>query len=84
MMEFVGTYWWIWLIGMFVCMALVMVNQVKRIKRMHSEFNLENRNIGAGFKKGMLTFVIATLAASGFSILFLIGVVVQIINYAKG
>lgn len=81
-MEFIATYWWVWLIGTFVCFAVTMFNQINRIRRMHRDFD---SNSGFdGFTKGLFVFAIGGLGSAVFGILFLIGVVIQIINYAKG
>lgn len=78
-MEIIATYWWVWLICMFAFFGVAMFNQINRIRRMgdfDSGFD--------GFKKGLFVFAIAGLGSAVFGVLFLIGVIVQIINYAKG
>lgn len=54
---------------------------LKTCRRMHRSFDSDGFN---GFTKGLFVFALSGLAGFAFSVLFVIGVIIQIINYAKG
>lgn len=72
-MTFVGTYWYVWLIGFFSCMGYVVGNQVARMKRM-----LDNPGVD-GFKRGLGLFAFASVGATFFGVLLAISIVAQIV-----
>lgn len=74
-MNFLATYWWVFLILMFVFYALVMKNQLSRMKRIASFDDDE----GFGIFKAAFSLVLGS--ASG--ILFAIGGIVAIIRAVK-
>lgn len=77
-MNFLATYWWVFLILMFFCYALVMANQLKRMKRIVS---LDGE--GFGMFKGMFSLFLFGLVGSLSGVLFVIGGIVAIIRAVK-
>jgi uncharacterized membrane protein YhaH (DUF805 family) len=78
-MTFIATYWWVWLILTFVCYGYAAFNQISRITNMQKfDGNFDN------FTKGLASMVVAALLGSVFTILAIIGVIIQLIDYAKG
>lgn len=78
-MIFIATYWWLWLILTFICYGYAILNQISRITNMQKfDGNFDN------FTKGLASMAVAVLLGSVFTFLTIIGVIVQLINYAKG
>lgn len=75
-MDFIATHWWIWLIGMFVCYAYAGYNQVQRMNA------VSNGDIDNIFK-GVLPMFLAGLSGSVFSIVLLLSIVINLIDYFK-
>ena len=75
-MEFIATYWWIWLIAMFVCYGYGVYNQLRRMKNL-SEGKIDN------FTDGMGRMIVAMLGGTIFTGMLLISVVINLIDYVK-
>jgi len=72
-MDFIATYWWIWLIGMIVCVGYAIYGQVKFMK-----------SILDGTDRGIFVHMLIGLLGAVFMILLLLSVVLHVIDYAKG
>ncbi|MDO8516964.1 MAG: hypothetical protein Q7S33_02460 [Nanoarchaeota archaeon] len=84
-MEFIGAYWWLWLIFSVICTGYAIFNQVKRMKNFHQVMLSRMNPVAASnsFFSGLIPLIISGLLATGFSILLGISIVVNIIQMIK-
>jgi len=83
-MDFIATYWWLWLIGMLVCYGIAVYSQLQRMKRLqNSVFSKRMEDTQKEFTKGMGTMMLAGLAGAGFMIVLLLSIVLNVIIYIK-
>lgn len=83
-MEFIGVYWWAWLIGMVIFGGYAIYNQVKRIKGMMvGGFSRDINLAFSSFRSGILSMVVSLVIAGISSILLLLSVIINLIIYLR-
>ena len=81
-MEFIATYWYIWLVVMLVGYGYALANQYRRMKGMMTAPMSSFDSVGGSFFKGMgLMFVAAAIGAGGM-VMLVIAIIVNIIRSA--
>lgn len=73
-MEFISTYWWLWLIALFLSLGYAGYNQINRMKRV---MRLDEE----GITKGLGGFVAAYIVSCASGVLLLIATIINLVTY---
>jgi hypothetical protein len=83
-MEFIATYWYIWLAAMFLGYGYVLSNHLRRMKgMMSSPMSAFDDTAENTFFKGIGKMFVAGAVGMGGMVLLAIAIVVNIINSAS-
>ncbi|MCX6745616.1 MAG: hypothetical protein NTX00_01195 [Candidatus Parcubacteria bacterium] len=83
-MEFIGAYWWLWLVLMVVFIGYASYNQINRIMGMkkkgfdQSDMDGAFQAFGSGIKGFVISFVLGGIA----TVLLLLSVVINLIAFS--
>ena len=88
--EFIATYWWLWLVVFVASMIYIIFNMVRRIKGESSILRRIRGGSGDSFESdqkaffaGTEYFFIAALVAYMSGIALVISIIINLINYLK-
>jgi hypothetical protein len=73
-MLFIGTYWFIWLIGCVLCVGGLFYNQISRMKRMNQTGQFDS------FTEGLTQMGFMAFGGFVFGILTILGIIAQFIK----
>lgn len=86
-MNFVASYWFVWLIAAVLCSAYSLYNQIHRMERMTSGRPpspfATNDPFNGDFFTGLKLLFTVGLASTLFWILFAVGAIIKIIEHFK-
>ena len=78
-MEFIATFWWVWLIGWIATFGYIGISWLRKAKGM---MKADSFNVSFGsFFAGMGGFVIAFIPYAIFSALLVIAVIIHLVKY---
>ena len=81
-MDFIATYWYLWLVVMLVGYGYALTNQLRRMKgRMNASIS-SFENIGNTFFKGIGALFVAAAFGAGGMVMLAIAIIVNIIKSA--
>ena len=82
-METISNLWWLWLLGTLICYGYALANQLHRIETI-TELDLDVDSDPVGlFSKSLPLLIISGFLGSGFGILLMISVIINVIQWAK-
>jgi len=81
-MEFIATYWYIWLAVMIMGYGYAFSNQLRRMKRMMTNPRLSFESSNNQFFKGLGLMFIAAAFGAGGTVLLIIAILVNIVKAA--
>ena len=85
-MQTIIDLWWIWFLGMLIFSAYSIINQLDRIGSILKIIDAKVSDIARLFFNGpkLIAFVISSIVALGFLILFIISLVLSIAQFTPG
>lgn len=83
-MDFIGAYWWLWLVVMVVFGAYALYNQLKRVKGIVNKgFSGDMGGALGSFQSGIGSFIVASVLTSGSGILLLLSIIINLIAHSS-
>lgn len=80
-MDTIGNLWWLWLLGVLTCYGYAIANQLLRIKKI-TNLDLVGDPMDT-FSRGLLYTVASGFLGSGFGILLLLSILINVAQWAK-
>lgn len=81
-MEFIGAYWWLWLVLMLVFETYAAYNQIKRIREFADKGLPEDVDgAGGSFLSGIGSFILAGALTAVFGLLLVLSIIINLIEY---
>lgn len=78
-MEFIATYWYIWLAVMIVGFGYALVNQLRQMKEMMTK-PMSSSDHSTNLFKGIVPMIVASVIGASGTVMFVIAIIVKLIK----